>query len=92
MHGRIMSSCAVAVRDLVGASRCNRNEQEGSVPACSGRRFEQSMQRVVSPDRRRFLQGGIAFSVALNRPDVDDRSRLVVQENEVRLIFLLWYQ
>ncbi|KAG0582771.1 hypothetical protein KC19_3G084900 [Ceratodon purpureus] len=92
--GRVLSRYAVGVRDTapaqeqrrvfrVGAARCARGE-EGNAPGCSGRRFE-SMRvsgRDVSADRRRFL-GGMALSVTLNRPEVDDRSRRpVVEDNE----------
>lgn len=97
--GRILSGYAAAVRDTapaqvqgrvsrVGAARCARGE-EGNAPGCSGRRFE-SMRvsgRDVSADRRRFL-GGMAFSVTLNRSEVDDRSRRPLVEDDEVIFFL----
>jgi hypothetical protein len=101
--GRVLSRYAVAMRDRapaqehgrgsrVGAARCAHGE-DGNAPGCSGRRFE-SMRangRDVSDDRRRFL-GGIAYSVTLSRPDVDDRSRRpLAEDNEVIVLSFLCF-
>ena len=98
--GRALSRYAAVVWDTapameqgsgarVSAVRCDRGD-DGNAPGCSGRRFERMRVsgRDVSADRRRFL-GGMAFSATLSRPEVDDRSRRpLVDDNEV-IVFLV---